>query len=307
MPVVARVRRKTAPSCVLAWTLSSEDQYGAATFQNLRSSVCKSEPSLCCSDSNKQNPPPSKNPKTTTKATRQHKRNNNKRTDLFRWRGWQWVSRRRRTTPWSDVVSPPPPPGSPASTDSGHCGQWWESGPQPISTAFDSYHSNVTMAMVVVVVGVVISQAEWEWEALCLRLYYHFFFWCLVLTFSWFVLFSSHFWWWSFCFHSKFKQVIWFSVIVLVSTIKDAPPCYWFSVRFLLSSFIISTYVHSERWIILSRMIHIMPRNHRTISWLFVVVVDLWWNRAEAPKRQKKITTKCLEDIPIKFWDKFFK
>ncbi|KAL6206202.1 hypothetical protein ACLB2K_023451 [Fragaria x ananassa] len=36
--VVARARRNTPPSCILAWTLSSEEQYGAATFQNLRSS-----------------------------------------------------------------------------------------------------------------------------------------------------------------------------------------------------------------------------------------------------------------------------
>jgi len=43
MPVVARVSAKTPTNQKRAFTLSSELQYGAATFQNLRRRVGKSE------------------------------------------------------------------------------------------------------------------------------------------------------------------------------------------------------------------------------------------------------------------------
>ena len=47
MPVVPRVRANTAANCHLAWTLSSSQyQYGAATFQNLLTSVLRSGPFL---------------------------------------------------------------------------------------------------------------------------------------------------------------------------------------------------------------------------------------------------------------------
>lgn len=46
MPVVARVRAKTPANQKRAFTLSSELQYGTATFQNLRRRVGKSEPRL---------------------------------------------------------------------------------------------------------------------------------------------------------------------------------------------------------------------------------------------------------------------
>lgn len=45
--MVARVSAKTPANHKRAFTLSSELQYGAATFQNLRRRVAKSDPRLC--------------------------------------------------------------------------------------------------------------------------------------------------------------------------------------------------------------------------------------------------------------------
>jgi hypothetical protein len=55
IPVVASVRAKTPAKRSRACTLSSELQYGAATFQNLCNSVFKSEPALYTTTTKHQN------------------------------------------------------------------------------------------------------------------------------------------------------------------------------------------------------------------------------------------------------------